>query len=186
MNDFELFDFDYPIEDINWKNEFEKLFKDHYYFYEIGFYSIDRFKHRLKTRLNLIMPRYNELFKTTLFELHPLLSKKYEEVITETNSDSGSQDSTSNITNDNNTISTDYPQHTVIEEDIPTGKTKSEGGSDSSTNSTYDNTQTKDFKKIIEGFEGNQNELLKSYRENIININKMLIEDLKILFLLVY
>lgn len=198
MKDFELFDFDYPICDSSWKREFENLFKNYFYFYEIGAETIDRFKHNLKTRLRLIMPYYNELYKSTLFELDPLLSKKIKETYSDTR-ESNSTDkvtdnsiSTSNTDNNDERVETDYPQHTNIEDDIPTNKAKNsirqntKGKVDYSSNRNNIKKDLHDYERVIEGFEGNQNELLKSYRQNIININKLLIEDLKILFILVY
>lgn len=206
MKNFELFDFDYPIVDATWKKEFEELFINYYYFYEIGTETIDRFKHLLKARLNLIMPYYNELYESKLFEINPLLTSKIKEVykysenqntvnttIDKTNT-SNKIDSTGN--SEDNTQETEYPQTSSIESDIPsrraknTNATTSETSTTGTTNYTSDNdisqTSKKDYEKIIEGLSGDQNELLRSYRQNIVNINRLLIEDLKTLFILVY
>lgn len=206
MENFELFDFDYPIADLTWKKEFEQLFIDYFYFHEIGTETIDSFKHNLRTRLNLIMPYYNELYESKLFEIDPLLTSKIKEVykdsgnlntvnttIDKTNT-SNKIDSTGN--SEDNTQETEYPQTSSIETDIPsrraknTNATTSETINTGTTNYTSDNesfqTSKKDYEKIIEGISGDQNELLRSYRQNIININRLLIEDLKILFILVY
>lgn len=201
----ELFDFDYPIADLTWKETFEELFKDYFYEYEIAG-TPDYFKHKLKVKLKLLIPYYNELYNSKLFEINPLLTKKITETldenrtqdITDSTTDKTTSNNTSNTTVENTDegTRTDYPEHTIITEDLPSGKTKetSNGSTTGSTDGTVDyisdktNTQnnTIDYTKVIEGFEGNQNELLRSYRENIININQMLINDLKTLFILVY
>jgi len=185
MSNFELFDFEYPITDQTWKETFEDLFKDYFYFHEI-LETPDYFKHRLKTKLKMIIPRYNELYNSTLFELEPLLSRKLTETIEEDNITTGSQSNSGTSTVDNDSTSTDYPQHTNILDDIASGREVQKGNSTSSNNNNYNDSKTKDYQRIIEGFEGSQSELLKSYRETIININEMLINELKTLFILVY
>ena len=46
------------------KQQFEKLFIQHYYFHEIGFETPERFKHQLKAKLDLIAPYYQHLYLT--------------------------------------------------------------------------------------------------------------------------
>lgn len=186
LNDFELFDFDYPIVDATWKKEFEELFIHYYYFYEIGTETIDRFKHLLKARLNLIMPYYNELYMSKLMDIHPLLTQRIEETFTDNTTLQDNR--TINVTGgyEDNFTNTDYPQTSNIETDIPTGRSKNTNTSNSKSSFGGGQTTIKDYSKVIEGFTGNQNELLKSYRDNIININKMVIDELKTLFILVY
>ena len=46
------------------KQQFEKLFIQHYYFHEIGFETPERFKHQLKAKLDLIAPYYQQLYQT--------------------------------------------------------------------------------------------------------------------------
>ena len=59
---FKLFDFDYEFYDNALKSNFERKFFEHYYFDEIGFPTIQKFKHMLKAKLNLIMPYYKQLY----------------------------------------------------------------------------------------------------------------------------
>ncbi len=186
MKNFELFDFDYPIADATWKKEFEQLFIDYFYFHEIGTETIDSFKHNLRTRLNLIMPYYNELYMSKLMDIHPLLTQRIEETFTDNTTLQDNR--TINVTGsyEDNFTSTDYPQTSNIETDIPTSRTKNTNTNNSKSSFGGGQTTIKDYSKVIEGFTGNQNELLKSYRENIININKMVIDELKTLFILVY
>lgn len=61
---FELFDFQYNFFDENLKQDFQNLFIDYFYFREIGFETIGRFKKELKTKLNLIHHYYKEYYKT--------------------------------------------------------------------------------------------------------------------------
>ena len=61
-NNYPIFDFSYPLFDETYRSTFERNFIDYFYFREIGFETIARFKHHLKTELNLLMPYYNKLY----------------------------------------------------------------------------------------------------------------------------
>ena len=65
---FELFDFEYSFycDDEKVKKDFEQKFKDYYMFREIGQETVSRFKHQLKTLLNIKMPYYKQLYETEL------------------------------------------------------------------------------------------------------------------------
>lgn len=65
-----IFDFDYPVHREDFREEFEQLFIDYFYFEEIAHETVSQFKHRLKTKLNLIMPYYNEIYKTLEMDLN--------------------------------------------------------------------------------------------------------------------
>ena len=61
-----VFTFNYPFytDDEKDKKEFEKLFISYYYFNEIGFETPERFRKKLESKLNLIMPYYQQLALT--------------------------------------------------------------------------------------------------------------------------
>ena len=58
------FDYDFYSDDKESKKEFERLFTEYYYFREIGFETPERFKMKLKAKLDLIMPYYRQLAMT--------------------------------------------------------------------------------------------------------------------------
>ena len=60
------FDYDFYTDDEQMKAEFEKKFTDYYFFDEIGFETVARFKHNLRSKLNLIMPYYKQIYRTEL------------------------------------------------------------------------------------------------------------------------
>lgn len=202
MDNFELFDFYYPIVDERWRDELQQRIIDHYYYYEIGSETPDRFKHTLMSRLNLIMPYYNDLYMTQLLSIDPLLSTHIVETLEDKTLTSDKRSievedgsiTTSEGEYSSDEVFTEYPQSSTIEEDIPTNRTGIKGDNTAGTTVSSDsktdlegNLDTKrDYEKIIKGFSGDQGELIRSYRKNIININKMIINDLKTLFILVY
>lgn len=61
-----LFDFEYKFYSEDSKKEFQQKFLDHYYFNEIGFETVQRFKQQLKAYLNRIYPYYKELYEIEL------------------------------------------------------------------------------------------------------------------------
>lgn len=61
-NNIEIFDFDYPLFDESYRKTLQEHFIEHFYFSEIGFETIARFKERLKIKFNTIMPYWNKFF----------------------------------------------------------------------------------------------------------------------------
>lgn len=154
-----IFDFEYDFYDNDLKKQFEKKFIEHYYFDEIGFETIGRFKQRLKSKLNLIAPYYKQLYVTELeskkvnFLLNKDLKEMFIREISENenfsnsnsseNTSTGTSTSTSNSNSNSNTIGVekhiDTPTKTVLDfENYLTDATKSENNSNSSSEVTND------------------------------------------------
>lgn len=62
----------FPIWDECHRGELEKKIIEHYYFRQIGFETVGRFKFKLNVRLREIMPSMIKLYKTTLFKYNPI------------------------------------------------------------------------------------------------------------------
>ena len=62
----------FPIWKEDHRGELEKKIIEHYYFRQIGFETVGRFKFMLNVRLREIMPKMIELYKTTLFKYNPI------------------------------------------------------------------------------------------------------------------
>lgn len=80
-----IFDFDYELFDETYKNIFESKIIKHYYFRNICTDSYDKWKLWLNSKLNEIMPYYNQLYRSATLELNPL----YNFVIDVEHKDSG-------------------------------------------------------------------------------------------------
>lgn len=89
-----LFDFDFPIYDESYRNVLETKIVKHYYTREIGAETVGRWKLFLNERLNLIMPYYNQRYKSTLLDFNPLYDV---DLTTDHTKDNGGN---SNSTND--------------------------------------------------------------------------------------
>ena len=114
-----IFDFEYPIFDPDYKNVLETKILKHYYFREIAHETVGRWKFRLNTKLNEIMPFYNQLYKSQLLKFNPLYdtemtkertgSRGGNEVGSSTNISNGTvdTDNTTNVTGKNTGNTTD-------------------------------------------------------------------------------
>jgi hypothetical protein len=160
--DFELFDFDYQVDDPNFKQEIEEKILDYYYDYEIGFETPDMFKRKFKARFIRAISYYNKLYNTTLLTYNPLINSKMSEALeqlattnntqTVDNTATGEGESTqdNNTTNgqtttqNTNTKNSDYPQQPIAGGDFLNGEsvTDSDTQTDSTGTSLTTNTAT--------------------------------------------
>ena len=185
------------------RKNFIQKFYDEYMFREIGFETVERFKRSLLGKLNKIMPYYTQLYHTELeskninFLLNKDLIETFEREV------SGSSEVNSNsITNANGTSTvnsndimydtpntriddmTKYPTQGSQGENTAT--TSSNGTSTS--NQTGENTQTEKTNLISKGNIGvtSSAQLLKEWRDVIINIDELILNDLDDLFMLLF
>lgn len=210
---FELFDFDYEFysADINMKKEFEKLFKDYYRFSVVGIAPMGRFKHVLKSELNILNRTYQQLYFTELealkikFLLNKDLTETFERIVdknekgdTKSNTKSNSK-SNVNDTSNTNTTSKDsnldngianVEDTSLTNSSIDNSQTKND--SNSVTDNSIDNTNfltnnIKETEKTILSSQGNigvtsGGQLLTDWRKTLLNLNQDLILDLEFLF----
>lgn len=66
-----VFDFNFPIFDEAYRNVLESKLLKHYYTREIGLESVGLWKLKMDTKLNEIMPYYNQLYKSELLDFNP-------------------------------------------------------------------------------------------------------------------
>ena len=96
----EIFNFDYPIFDDEYKEPLESKILSHFYTREIGSETYGLWHLRLKNKMREIMPYYNKLYESELLQYNPLDDTNYYEEETGNLSTSGtSSDNTSgNVT----------------------------------------------------------------------------------------
>lgn len=106
-----VFDFSFPIFDEKYRSVLETKILKHYYTREIGLESVGLWKLKLETKLNEIMPFYNQLYKSELLEFNPFydvdLTRDHKLNKTENTKQTGTEeiDSTKNgsVTDETNT-----------------------------------------------------------------------------------
>lgn len=72
-----IFSFDYPIFDESYRAPLETKILKHYYTQEIGLETVGLWLLKLDTKLNEIMPYYNQLYKSATIEFNPLYNVDY-------------------------------------------------------------------------------------------------------------
>ena len=196
---FKLFDFKYDFYEESKKEQFEQKFIDYFYMREIEHATAEEFKHELRTKLNLIAPYYKQLYETELKSknIEFLLNKDLKETfIREIESDT---ESLSNFSNESNgkakveTLSTtnDTPQNKVDDLDkyiSSASKDKNTSDTSSSDNgssiSQNSNTAKEETTLISQGNIGTTSsaQLLRDWRNVLINIDMMILEECEELF----
>ena len=196
---FKLFDFEYDFYEESKKEQFEQKFIDYFYMREIEHATAEEFKHELRTKLNLIAPYYKQLYETELKSknIEFLLNKDLKETfIREVESDT---ESLSNFNNESSgkakveTLSTtnDTPQNKVDDLDkyiSSASKDKNTSDTSSSDNgssiSQNSNTAKEETTLISKGNIGTTSsaQLLRDWRDVLINIDMMILEECEELF----
>lgn len=192
----EIFDFDYNFytDDEEIRKAWEQKFLDKYRFYEIGFPTVYKFKHYLKEKLNRIAPYYIQIYETELKskDIEFLLNKDLKEefirdvegnvevndTISSTSTDNALSKG-SNIANGNAKVSLEDGYLTSI--DDSNIQSTNEGSSQSLTDNTMKETTT----LISRGNIGvtSSAQLLKEWRQVLINIDELVIDECQDLFM---
>ena len=203
-NSFKVFDFDYNFYREDLKEEFEKYFLDFFYFNEIGFETIGRFKKALQNRLNVISNYYKEYYKTCeeVFTRNMMNTKEIkEEFIREvisnnqTNINHNDTNISSGRSNNENIFSSTpkgkidnlekYMTEATIDKNNHNVTNENSGGSESESNNNLNEKTT----FISEGNLGVSSDgfLIEKWREVIVDINyKICNDELRDLFMLIY
>lgn len=127
-NKINIFDFDYPIFNEDYRKILEDKIIKHYYFYEIGTETVGKFKFYLREKMNLIMPYYNKLYESELIKYDPLINYKIEDQYTKDLNGSGeSTNNTNNSTTSNSNNTSNKTQQTTNDQlnkfsDTPMGE----------------------------------------------------------------
>lgn len=93
-----IFTFNFPIFDNTYKQELEEKIIRHYYTREIGFETYGLFKLKLETKLNEIMPYYNQLYESAMLTLDPLNNYKMHKTSAGQNAENTTNSGTANST----------------------------------------------------------------------------------------
>lgn len=191
------------------RKELNNKILNYYRFREIGFETFGRFVFELKTALEEIMPKYNQLFYSADQDFNPIYNVDYEKIIGRDKTDSSTSNSATSSTDETNAktntkdVASGTPQSELnvatkdIEQvtyadtaswnqNIDENKTTSNMSGNTSTDGS-ESELTKESTKGNFGVVSAQDLILK-YRQAIINIEQMIINDPRIqeCFMLIY
>lgn len=170
-----IFDFDFTIFDEEYRTVLETKIVKHYYTREICEETVGLWKLRLNTKMNEIMPYYNQLYKAWSVDFNPLYDT----------------DITTEHTLDNESTQTTTGKSTDRFSDTPQGSLQNIENNTYLSNATIvdsnasgTSNSTDEYLEKITGKRGSMSysKMLDEYRESLINIDSMIIVDLKDLF----
>lgn len=196
---------DFPIFDEEYRSELCKKILRHYYTREICCETVGRWKLFLSDKMKNIMPYYNQLYQSELLKIQPLVSVdrsvSHKGVGNETKYTSSNATNTNNSRTDGSTETWSYysdtPQGgingldtndylTNATHNTGTDLTNSTVNGATSANETGKGSRNDMYVDKILGYEGNQSEMLLKFRETFLNIDMMIINELKDLFFTIY
>lgn len=202
-----IFNFNYPIADEAHREELEAKILKHYYTREIGAETVGLWQLWLNMRLNDIMPKYNKLYNAERVILNKELKNidvHTDNIRTDNLNEADDYTRTDNLTDTNvhNDHSSrkysDTPQGSITfaeanqqyywltdytENDLNGSSTDNHTGTQKNQG-TKKNTGTQDYDITESGYRGGKvyAELLSEYSEKVLNIDLMIINELKDLF----
>lgn len=194
----DIFDFKYPFYKEEYRKEFEDNFINNFLLDEIAHETIQQFKHRLKVKLNTIMPFYNKIFETQEMKQRILDNYDVTEEFTRdlTNKSKDVNTTSNNITTNgvNKNLYKDAPKTRIDINnfDVVTNLSKdiNENVTTSSTtiNNLGDNDQNEKWKRTMKGNIGIQTDAdaIVKYWESIRKVEEEIFEECKDLFMGVF
>lgn len=192
----------YPIFDENYREILNNNILNHYYENEIGFETAALFRFYLNQKLNEIMPYYNILYskqKTLLdnFDKNVDLREEFKRNNDTNSSTSSNSNSNSNGSSNNKTLFQDTPQGQISNTDIDNqtwatnltlDKNNTQNNIVDTSSSTGTAKTTEDYIKTITGNNGKLYgfEIFTSIKDNLLNIDLLIINELNELFMQIF
>lgn len=170
-----IFDFEFPIFDEAYRAGLEQRILKAYYTREICEETVGLWKLRLETRMNLIMPKYNQLYESERLNFEPFYDVDYTR--TGNNSSSGSNSGTSTSSD----LYSDTPQNGLSS--VQSGEYLTSANVGNSESSGESSSSGNFSERVMGKMGGNSfSRLLKEYRQTFLNIDEMVIGELNDLF----
>lgn len=145
----QIFDFDYPIFDTNYKAVLETKILKHYYLYEIGCETYGLFKLFLDTKLNEIMPYYNQLYLSANIQFNPFNNYEITESYTGDKQNKGDKQSNNSTTSNSTSKSVIDSDKTNITTDSATNSVNQHTSDTNNNKSLYADTPQGDIDGLI-------------------------------------
>lgn len=186
------FDLDsYPIFDENYRTVLNQKILNHYYVHEIGFETAELFNFFLSTKMNEIMPLYNILYQE---QQKMLKSDLFKNVNIEEDfaGESKNQSNSNSSSNGKNTqLFQDTPQGKIYQDGLENGNWATNYTENNSNNTINDNSTSNGLNNYIRKTIGNNGnlypiEILERIKNNLMNIDMSIIEELNDLFMKIW
>lgn len=181
----------YPLFEEAHRGELNQKIIDHFWNQEIGQETVSLFRLALRRKLNEIMPLYNQQYEISAIKFNQL------ETVRVSNAQATTSDTTSAGTSKSD--STSDAKSRVVAQQFP--QTRLGGNGDYATNGqdTVSDTaatgETQDTSTVAQrgtgdntttGFQGNAAMMILQYRQSLVNVDMMIIDELNELFMLIW
>lgn len=168
------------------KNKLARKIVDHYYMREIGLETPALFKHYAKVYMQEIMEEKLPLIYSISIKYDPLVNVDYTETFERNiKSNGNSSNNASGLS-----VSSDTPQGQINKASILLGAYASSTGASETESSSKDNNNTdENYSKTMKGNSGvsaTAQKMIEQYRQNIVGVDKDIIEELNKLFMGLY
>lgn len=185
----------FPIFDESHREVIVGKIVERYWTREIGQETISMFRFQMRRKLNEIMPFYNDIYRSQLIAFDPLatfnLQTIREDAATENTNRTTASNSSSGSTSTARRMDNDTPQNELPDDWMTdaeyatsgslTGSNTSGSGTSSGTDGTIGTTST-NGSTTVKGFQGAAADLIRKYRDQIINVDVMILDAISILF----
>lgn len=176
------------------KDKLAKKIVDNYFMREIGFETPALFRHYAIIEMEKIMEEKLPLIYTTAISYDPLVNVNFTEEFQRKASQEGQSQSNSNNDASALNVVSDTPQGQINKTDILSGKyasgtTASENAVNINDNTNQNQSSEEHYLKTFKGNQGisaTYQAMIKQFRENIVAVDKDIIEKLNVLFMGLY
>lgn len=190
----DCFDFgldNYPIFDESYRSHLNTAILMHFYFREIGCETAQMFKFFLNRKMSEIMPVYNGYYESAKKEYDPLSTISLTEVVdgTSENEKQNNSDSKNNTTTKGHY--SDTPMGTLNDiystEYATSANTSENTGSSESETNEKEKGKTQQTRKVTgKNDSKTYGELIRDYRETLVNVDALIFEELEPLFMQIW
>ena len=168
------------------KDRLAKKIVDHYYMREIGLETPALFKHYAKVYMQEIMEEKLPLIYSISIKYDPLVNVDYTETFKRNiESNGNSSNNASGLS-----VASDTPQGQIQKSAVLRGAyASSTGASETESSSTDSNNTEENYSKIMKGNSGvsaTAQKMIEQYRQNIVAVDRDIIEELNKLFMGLY
>ena len=188
------FKYDFYCDDLEVKKKFEEKFINHYWLYEIGCETPARWNQMLKSRLNLIMPYYRQLYETEIrskgidFMLNKDLKESYVRELTSNSNSNQESNVTSNSLSTAGQLTPSLIANSQKIDKFMDSAQKDNTSSNSTSTGESNGNSREEYTLTSQGNIGitSSAELLAKWRETILNIDLMIFEECNDLFMQIF
>lgn len=179
------------VDGVPYRDALNSKIIDHYFNHEIGMENESMFRLALKRKLNEIMPIYNEQYRISQIEFDPLRTMHITTTTTQATTATATDESTNNSTSsaESRAVASDFPQVRLAgDKDYATAAQDNISGTSANgtANTSQHSNQENSGDSETTGFQGNPAMMIYEYRQTLVNIDMMIINELQTLFMLIW